>query len=65
VRRNRQRPGLERLQRAEFAHRVVARADHPPRVLDEHFARLGQGQIVHVAREQRRAHLVFEFLDAL
>ena len=52
-------------QRPQIAHRIVARAHHLPRVLDEGLARLGQRQLVDAAREQQRAKLLFEFLDAL
>ena len=66
VRRNRQRPRLERFQRAQL--RASSRRARGPSVgaySTSSFASFGQRQVVHVAREERRADFVFKFLDAL
>ena len=65
VRRDRQRAGLQRLELGDLAQRLVAQVDHAPRVVGQHAAGLGQRDLVHVARKERRADFFLELLDAL
>jgi hypothetical protein len=64
-RRDRQRTSLERFQLRDLTQRFVAEMDHAARVVGEHASGLRQRNLVHVAREEWSADLLFELLDAL